>query len=60
MEEKNMALGKEEPETGKNARKTDPQTVRGVVTKKFCRQCGSLMSFSYEKGVWICENGCPQ
>ena len=34
--------------------------VQAIKSKKFCRRCGGLMTYSYEKNCWVCENGCTE
>jgi len=45
-----------DPETGE----TGIQAATRVKTQKFCRKCGKLMTFSFEKNTWICPSGCTQ
>lgn len=57
-EEKN--LNEKEAGAGPETGKADIQAATRVKTQKFCRQCGKLMTFSFEKNVWICPSGCTQ
>ena len=33
---------------------------QGLKSKKFCRKCGGLMTYDYERKLWVCENGCTE